>query len=134
MDIRLPVTFVELSIKIVEMPVPENIGVAVGISLITCLQAELFSLQLDNQLTFIYFRFTDGILESQLAQNLLQVFRFVAQTCLGKVTEALFFIPSSYELAIKILVLGYICTPISTMRFNQKHAIFKVYFCKSGMP
>ena len=46
LDLRLPVTFFGILNRSVEMPDPEKPGVAFGISLITCLQAELFSLQL----------------------------------------------------------------------------------------
>ena len=38
---RLPVTFGETPNKTVEMPDPENLGLAFGISLITRLEAEL---------------------------------------------------------------------------------------------
>ena len=118
LNFRLPVTLVGILNRTIDMPDSENLGVAIGISLISCLQAELFSLKFVNLQKFIYFRFTDAIFESRLAQNLLQVFNFVAQTYLGKVTKTFLFIPSSYELAIKSSVLGYICTPISTMTVN----------------
>jgi hypothetical protein len=48
-----------------------KMGVTVGIALITCPQAEIFSLRLANKQIYMYFRFIDAILEFRLAQHLL---------------------------------------------------------------